>query len=554
MPKMAAYLRVSTVDQVQGHSLEAQHDLCLAKGADLNYEFGAEWVPERFGDLFVTPGIFSDNGVSASKVPFLQRPAVRVMLQSINPGDFIIANRLDRAFRSVKDFCDTLDMLIKCNVRLVVCDKDIDTSTPNGMALAQMLIVFSQWESAIKGQRFAEAAAVRKQQREGKKAEPEKLQTSDVVYAGLRPQNHVRAGKTIWTRTNASRPPSRCKPKVKPILEGRMFVYIRNSAASAHKYGLGLENQKQRAAEYAEKIRAARPEIKGETLTFHDDTVSAYAVPFQKRPKGKQISGILKAGDHLVFSRLDRAFRSILDCLMTLERLDKMGVTVHFADMRFDSSKPMNRPLVAMAALFCQMESEMISARKLETNELILSRGGSAQRAEGLRRITTEIKIVDGTEQVHKKLEWNKEQVVIMRYVYHLYYFKKVSWRKCFERVEQIMSKRDGRPVCPVVGVYNKIAGRYGLKQVKGRRDKVIYPPWMWSATYAHCSADKNRVWAIYDWYENRGLQAPDFGRSPRYADDQTKGALRDARRKQEIIAARRPASSRERESLQRSS
>ena len=133
------YIRVSTEDQArEGFSLGEQEEklkqLCLYK----EYE------------LFK---VYCDAGISAKDME--HRPQFQEMLKDIKLGkiNYIVAYKLDRVTRSVRDLEELIGMLEKYNCYLV-CDRDdVNTSTANGRFFVRMLTVLSQLEIEITSER-----------------------------------------------------------------------------------------------------------------------------------------------------------------------------------------------------------------------------------------------------------------------------------------------------------------------------------------------------------------------------------------------------------------
>ena len=133
------YIRVSTEDQArEGFSLGEQEeklkDLCKYK----EYE------------VFK---VYCDAGISAKDME--HRPKFQEMLEDIKKGkiNYIVAYKLDRVTRSVRDLEELIGMLEKYNCYLV-CDRDdVNTSTANGRFFVRMLTVLSQLEIEIVSER-----------------------------------------------------------------------------------------------------------------------------------------------------------------------------------------------------------------------------------------------------------------------------------------------------------------------------------------------------------------------------------------------------------------
>ena len=135
----AVYIRVSTEDQArEGFSLGEQKEKLLQLCAFKGYE------------VFK---VYEDAGISAKDME--HRPAFQEMLQDMKEGkiNYIVAYKLDRVTRSVRDLEELISQLEKYNTYLV-CDRDdVNTSTANGRFFVRMLTVLSQLEIEIVSER-----------------------------------------------------------------------------------------------------------------------------------------------------------------------------------------------------------------------------------------------------------------------------------------------------------------------------------------------------------------------------------------------------------------
>jgi DNA invertase Pin-like site-specific DNA recombinase len=95
--RVYGYQRVSSIQQVEGNSLEAQGKQIQAYAASKGWD-----VPDE--------SIFVEAGVSGS-IDFKDRPEGARLLQTLKSGDTIIFTKLDRAFRNVRNAFNTLHEL-----------------------------------------------------------------------------------------------------------------------------------------------------------------------------------------------------------------------------------------------------------------------------------------------------------------------------------------------------------------------------------------------------------------------------------------------------------
>ena len=97
--------------------------------------------------------MYEDAGISAKDME--HRPAFQEMLADMKKGkiNYIVAYKLDRVTRSVRDLEELITVLEKHNTYLV-CDRDdVNTSTANGRFFVRMLTVLSQLEIEIVSER-----------------------------------------------------------------------------------------------------------------------------------------------------------------------------------------------------------------------------------------------------------------------------------------------------------------------------------------------------------------------------------------------------------------
>jgi DNA invertase Pin-like site-specific DNA recombinase len=93
---------------------------------------------------------FTDEGISGAKGRD-QRPGLDAMLKETSRGrfDVIAAWSVDRLGRSLVDLLGILNGLNKLNVNLYLHQQALDTTTPSGRAMFQMIGVFAEFERAM---------------------------------------------------------------------------------------------------------------------------------------------------------------------------------------------------------------------------------------------------------------------------------------------------------------------------------------------------------------------------------------------------------------------
>lgn len=134
---LIAYTRVSTREQADsGLGLAAQAAAITAA------EHAAPWTIARWA---------SDPGVSGSKMG----PELTAALNACKRGeaDGIVAAKLDRISRSLFDFTRLMERSRREGWHVVTLDLGVDTTTPAGEMVANVMMAFAQYERRLIGER-----------------------------------------------------------------------------------------------------------------------------------------------------------------------------------------------------------------------------------------------------------------------------------------------------------------------------------------------------------------------------------------------------------------
>ncbi len=146
--RVIGYLRVSTTEQADsGAGIQAQRAAIEAEAAR------KDWTV-----IFV-----EDAGYSAK---CLKRPGIAHALDLLarHEADALVVSKLDRLSRSMLDFAGLMDRSRLEGWSLVALDLGVDTSTPAGEMMANVLATFSHFERRLIGQRTKDALAVKRDQ------------------------------------------------------------------------------------------------------------------------------------------------------------------------------------------------------------------------------------------------------------------------------------------------------------------------------------------------------------------------------------------------------
>ena len=147
--QVLGYVRVSTEEQsASGAGLAAQRKAIEAE------------CERRGWELVET---IEDRGYSAKD---LKRPGIQLALEMLGSGDAgaLVVAKLDRLSRSMLDFTAVMDIAQRQSWALVAMDCAVDTTTPAGEAMANVLATFAQFERRLISQRTKDALAEKRRQ------------------------------------------------------------------------------------------------------------------------------------------------------------------------------------------------------------------------------------------------------------------------------------------------------------------------------------------------------------------------------------------------------
>jgi len=104
---------------------------------------------------------YSDHGVSGSKT---SRPGLDALLHDAQPGDTIVVYKLDRIGRSTAHVAQLLADLTERGVFVESLSDGLNSSTPTGRAMLQMLAIFAEMERSFIVERTTAGLAAAKAQ------------------------------------------------------------------------------------------------------------------------------------------------------------------------------------------------------------------------------------------------------------------------------------------------------------------------------------------------------------------------------------------------------
>jgi DNA invertase Pin-like site-specific DNA recombinase len=131
MKRAVLYLRVSTLDQTTANQERELREIAAHIGYDI-------------------VKIYKDQGISGAKGRE-KRPAFDALCRDATRRQFdmVMAWSVDRLGRSLQDLIGFLSELHSLGIDLFLHQQSLDTRTPSGRAMFQMLGVFSEFERAM---------------------------------------------------------------------------------------------------------------------------------------------------------------------------------------------------------------------------------------------------------------------------------------------------------------------------------------------------------------------------------------------------------------------
>jgi DNA invertase Pin-like site-specific DNA recombinase len=144
-----------------------------------------------------------------------------------------------------------------------------------------------------------------------------------------------------------------------PEVSGKAVLYRRVSTQEQADSGLGLEGQRDRLSEAAERRGWDR------VAWVTDEGVSG-GTDATDRPELGPALATLDRGDVLVVAKLDRLSRSLLDFTGLLARSEREGWGIVSLDPEIDTTTPNGRLVVHVLVAVSQWEREMIGQRTRE--------------------------------------------------------------------------------------------------------------------------------------------------------------------------------------------
>lgn len=132
------YVRVSTLKQQDGNSIEAQEKELKEKGAD---------------------GIVTEIYTGSTT----DRPKFNELIETLAPGDTLMVTKIDRFARTVQEGLATIDQLLAKGVTVNILNMGVVNDTPIGKLTRTILLAVAEFEREMIIQRTQEGKAIARQ-------------------------------------------------------------------------------------------------------------------------------------------------------------------------------------------------------------------------------------------------------------------------------------------------------------------------------------------------------------------------------------------------------
>jgi DNA invertase Pin-like site-specific DNA recombinase len=150
--RCAVYCRVSTDERLdqEFNSIDAQREAGAAYIASQRAE---GWIP--VADDYDDPAFSGGN---------MDRPALKRLMADIGAGqiDIVVVYKIDRLTRSLSDFSRMVEVFERQGVSFVAVTQQINSATPMGRLMLNVLLSFAQFEREVTGERIRDKIAASK--------------------------------------------------------------------------------------------------------------------------------------------------------------------------------------------------------------------------------------------------------------------------------------------------------------------------------------------------------------------------------------------------------
>lgn len=130
--------------------------------------------------------------------------------------------------------------------------------------------------------------------------------------------------------------------------------------ASTSKQTLTESHQREVCEEHVNRVLVPQGYAYGGWLY---DTATSGGSQMFERTEGRKLWALAQPGDKIVWAKLDRAFRSVIDAAQTMRLLSQKDVSFNSLDLGLDTGTPIGRCVFTILTAFAELELEFIRQR-----------------------------------------------------------------------------------------------------------------------------------------------------------------------------------------------
>jgi putative DNA-invertase from lambdoid prophage Rac len=156
----------------------------------------------------------------------------------------------------------------------------------------------------------------------------------------------------------------------------KVYGYCRVSTSEQADEGSSLASQRQQITGYVMMKGWKVDEM------FIEAGVSG-SIPLADRPEGQRLLQAISKGAVVITAKLDRAFRSAADALVTLEEFKAQGVGLHMIDLGGDvTGNGISKMVFTILAAVAEGERDRIRERIRDAKRHLAAQGGRVLRRQ----------------------------------------------------------------------------------------------------------------------------------------------------------------------------
>ena len=145
-----------------------------------------------------------------------------------------------------------------------------------------------------------------------------------------------------------------------------VYFYGRNSDSESFEKGSSIETQLSKCKSYAN--------IKDLKIDVEITEQVSGTTNFERREKGSELLSLLKKGDHIICSHLDRFSRNTLNLLTLVEKFKKQKVSLHFVDIGSEvtGTDAMGSVFFKLLSVFAEFYAKQVSEKSKATKQRMI--------------------------------------------------------------------------------------------------------------------------------------------------------------------------------------